>query len=306
MELANAKIAVTGATGFLGRYIVRSLIERGAHVIAVVRNPDRVPAFRARGVELRKADLSDVDALSAGFEGTDAVVSNAALLAFGSETKETLIEANVTGVQNVFNAMRRAGVSRAVHTSSASIYRPQKKHVYTEDDPIKDADDKSNRFTHYSVSKACGEREAWRLAEAHKIALTVMRPSGIYGAFDENGFTDMFYKLMAWPITIYPTHMRIPNVYAGDVAEAMCLALENEVSIGRIYNMASQPGERSYWDHYRAFVEAGGKGSKLLLPIPVPIRYDYAIDRAEQELGWRNRPLVDGFRDMLEFERSWG
>jgi nucleoside-diphosphate-sugar epimerase len=53
MTLRGARIAVTGATGFLGRYVVDALLARGAHVIGVVRNPDRVPcttpdASRAR------------------------------------------------------------------------------------------------------------------------------------------------------------------------------------------------------------------------------------------------------------------
>src|SRR5262245_11042771 len=67
MTLRGARIAVTGATGFLGRYIVDALLARGAHVIGVVRNPGRVPELAARGVELRKADLAERDRLAAGF-----------------------------------------------------------------------------------------------------------------------------------------------------------------------------------------------------------------------------------------------
>src|SRR5437899_4136385 len=94
MELKGRNIAVTGATGFLGRYIVDVLLKRGAHVIGVVRNPDRVPELQQRGVEFRKADLAERDRLTAGFAGVDAVVSNAALFAvgkmvsFGSRNRE--------------------------------------------------------------------------------------------------------------------------------------------------------------------------------------------------------------------------
>ncbi len=70
---------MTGATGFLGRYLVDALLARGAHVIGVVRNPDRVPELAARGVELRQADLAERDRLARGFAGAQAVVSNAAL-----------------------------------------------------------------------------------------------------------------------------------------------------------------------------------------------------------------------------------
>src|SRR5215813_3698241 len=79
MELRGSRIAVTGATGFLGRYIVDVLLKRGAHVIGVVRNPDRVLGLRERGVEFRTADLAQREQLIKGFADADAVVSNAAL-----------------------------------------------------------------------------------------------------------------------------------------------------------------------------------------------------------------------------------
>src|SRR5207244_3981880 len=63
MLLERKQVAVTGATGFLGRYIVDTLLHRGARVVGVVRNPDRVPELRERGVELRRADLAARDDL---------------------------------------------------------------------------------------------------------------------------------------------------------------------------------------------------------------------------------------------------
>src|ERR1700742_3356344 len=53
VKLDNARIALTGATGFLGGYLVETLLSRGAHVIAVVRNPAKAAALARRGVEVR-------------------------------------------------------------------------------------------------------------------------------------------------------------------------------------------------------------------------------------------------------------
>lgn len=304
MKLSNAKVAVTGATGFIGRYIVRALSERGAHVIAVVRNPDKAPWGAGSGVEVRKADLSDEDALAAGFAGADAVISNAALMQFTGSDPDELIRSNIEGVRNVFGAIARAGVERVVHNSSASVYRSKPGRRYTEDDPLRTEDDKRGRFTLYPISKAIGEREAWRLADEHGNQLTVMRPSGVFGAFDKGGFTHHFGMLVSWPIAPFPTHTYVPNSYAGDVAEAMCLALEKPASVGRVYNIASAPGERTFWDHYKAWKEAGGKTPSIVIPLPVPFRVEYSIERAERDLGWSNRPLVDGFSDMFAFERA--
>src|SRR6266851_3893008 len=128
MELKGRNIAVTGATGFLGRYIVDVLLQRGAHVIGVVRNPDRVPELAQRGVELRKADLIECDRLTQGFDGADAVVSNAALFSvrklatLNRRNWEEHHRTNIQGTHNVFDAIAAAHVKRVVHVSSVAVY----------------------------------------------------------------------------------------------------------------------------------------------------------------------------------------
>src|SRR5712691_6318889 len=117
MELRGATVAVTGATGFLGRYLVDVLLGRGAHVVGVVRNPDRVPELARRGVELRRADLAERERLAAGFAGATAVVSNAALFALGNSRWDDHHRANIEGLRNVLAAVVDAGVRRVVHVS---------------------------------------------------------------------------------------------------------------------------------------------------------------------------------------------
>ena len=117
MNLSGATVAVTGATGFLGRYVVDALLRRGTRVIGVVRNPERVPELAARGVEMRKADLGDMSQLSAGFRGADVVVSNAALFSVRNFNWDEHIRTNVEGTRNVFDAVAAAGVRPVVHVS---------------------------------------------------------------------------------------------------------------------------------------------------------------------------------------------
>src|SRR2546426_1532727 len=122
-DLRAAAVAVTGATGFLGRYVVDVLLARGAHVIGVVRNPGRVPELAARGVELRQADLAERDRLARGFAGVQAVVSNAALFSLRNRSWEDHHRANIQGTENVFGALADAAVKRGVHVSSVAVYR---------------------------------------------------------------------------------------------------------------------------------------------------------------------------------------
>lgn len=299
MNLRGTQIAVTGATGFLGRYIVDVLLARGAHVVGVVRNPGRVPELAAKGVELRKADLSERANLAAGFAGAAAVVSNAALFALGNQRWDDHERANVEGTRNVMGACKDAGVTRVVQVSSVAVYGLFARGVLHEDAPQLGPDTRRLPWNVYPTSKAVSEQEAWRLAKEYGIALTAVRPCTIYGAFDPN-FMPVFKRVSALPLSIKPVGMRMSYVYAGDVAEGIALALEQERSIGRAYNLTGD-GE-SWQDLTDAWKAVGGKTPALALPIPIPLTPRFDNARAKQELGWRPRSLVDGLRETLELE----
>ncbi len=300
VDLRGATVAVTGATGFIGRYIVRTLLDRGARVVGVVRNPDRVPELRAAGVELHRADLAQPDRLAAGFAGADAVVSNAALLALGPRRWEEYRRANVAGTENVFDAVRAAGVRRVVQISSVAVYRGHAQPRVREDHPqLAESDAAGWLANRYGISKALSEQLAWRLASEYGLALTTLRPCAVYGAFDPT-FSRLFVRLASLPVTVMPAAAHVPVVYAGDVAEAVALALERPIAIGRAYNVTGE--DLPLWDVYRAWGMAGGRTAWLTLPVPFPVRWVYDNTRAETELGWRNRPLVDGFRETIALE----
>ena len=116
--LKPQRIAVTGATGFLGSHIAQALCAHGATVRAVVRTPSKGAFLEAMGVELVKADLADSEGLKAAFTGCDAVISNAALAIRGRANWEAYYQANVQGTANVFEAIAAAGVPRAVQILS--------------------------------------------------------------------------------------------------------------------------------------------------------------------------------------------
>ena len=298
MELRGARVAVTGATGFLGRYLVDTLLERGARVVAVVRNPGRVPELGARGVELRPADLADPAALARGFAGADAVVSNAALFSLANRRWQDHERANIQGTENVFDAVRAAGVTRVVHVSSVAVYRGHRPPV-DEDAPQLDESTRRNATNAYSISKALSEQLAWRRAAADGLSLTTVRPCAIYGAFDPN-FTRVFRLLIGLPLTVMPAWFRLALVYAGDVAEAVARTLERPASVGRAYNVTGD--DRTMWDFADAWGAAGGTAARVMIPIPVPIARVYDNSRVRRELGWENRPFVEALRDTFARE----
>jgi polyketide synthase/oxidoreductase len=301
MDLRGANVAVTGATGFLGRYIVDALLARGAHVIGVVRNPGRVPELAVKGVELRRADLAERDKLAAGFAGVAAVVSNAALFSLTNRRWQDHERANVEGTRNVLAACADAGVRRVVHVSSVAVYGLFARGRIDEDTPQLDGTARRLPWSVYPISKAVSEQEAWRLARELGLELTTVRPCTIYGAFDPN-FMPVFRRVMSLPVSIAPLGMRMSYVYAGDVAEGIALALERDASIGRAYNLTGD-GER-WTDLADAWREAGGTTPWLALPVPVPFAPGFDSSRAKRELGWQPRTLVDGIRDTFRLERA--
>lgn len=106
-----ATIAVTGASGGLGRGVVRALLERGAaptDVVAVVRDPAKVTDLAAAGVQVRVADYDDPDALTAAFAGVDVLV-----FVSGSAPGH-----RITQHTNIVTAAAADGVERIVYTSA--------------------------------------------------------------------------------------------------------------------------------------------------------------------------------------------
>jgi nucleoside-diphosphate-sugar epimerase len=300
VEFAGATIAVTGATGFLGRYVVRVLAARGAAVVGVVRNPGRVPELAGVCHALRRADLADAEALARGFEGAAAVVSNAALLPVRNWRMADHERTNVRGTENVLRGAARAGVRRVVHVSSVSVYRGGGGPV---DESRPFATERGWLSHAYGVSKARAEARAWEVAAELGLALTTLRPCLIYGAFDSN-FMPFLRALLSPPVSVLPAGVRLPMVYAGDVAEAVALALERDVAIGRAYNVTDDPG--TLWSFCDAWRRAGGRTPRLVLPVPVPFRLRWDARRAETELGWRPRPVVEGLRETFALEAAAG
>jgi NAD(P)H dehydrogenase (quinone) len=103
-------LAVTGATGHLGRLVVEHLLDRGvapAEIVAAVRSPEKAADLAARGVRVRAADYTKPDTLAAAFAGVDRL-----LLVSSSE-----IGQRAAHHRNVVEAAKKAGVGFLAYTS---------------------------------------------------------------------------------------------------------------------------------------------------------------------------------------------
>ncbi len=102
-------IALTGATGQLGHYILQDLLNTvpASQIVAIVRNPAKAQALSQQGVVVRQADYSDEAALTAALQGVDKL-----LLISSSEVGQRAVQH-----RNVINAAKAAGVKFIAYTS---------------------------------------------------------------------------------------------------------------------------------------------------------------------------------------------
>jgi nucleoside-diphosphate-sugar epimerase len=112
---APSTVVVAGANGFVGSWTCQALLERGAHVRALVRRPGTAPA----GTEEHLGDFGDPDVAGTVVAGADAVVTT--VHPMGSD-RAVQHQVGVEGTSVLARAARDAGVSRLVHVSTAAVY----------------------------------------------------------------------------------------------------------------------------------------------------------------------------------------
>ena len=102
-------IAITGATGQLGHYVIESLMKTvpASQIVAIVRNPAKAQALAAQGITVRQADYGDEAALTSALQGVEKL-----LLISSSEVGQRAPQH-----RNVINAAKAAGVKFIAYTS---------------------------------------------------------------------------------------------------------------------------------------------------------------------------------------------
>lgn len=179
---------VTGGGGFLGRYIVEQLLERGDRVRVFSRGD--YPDLRAIGVEVVQGDIRDACAVADACRGIDCVFHVAAMAGVGVFPKK-FYEINEAGTRHVVAGCVRNHVGRLVLTSSPSVVFAGEDQCGI--DPSHPANLEwliANRC-HYSASKLLAEREvllgtAGQASSAEALATCALRPHLIWGPRDNH------------------------------------------------------------------------------------------------------------------------
>lgn len=172
-------ILITGATGLLGSYLAKLLLQKGEKVRAIRRKTSDLSLLgkHAGEIEWIEADVLDVLSLEEAMQGVQQVYHCAAVISFIPSEREYMLKVNIEGTANVMNAAMHCGIKRVMHVSSEAAfgYAPEGKII---DETYADPNIKKRPY--YYVSKHYGEREAWR-AYAEGLDVIIVCPSTLIG-----------------------------------------------------------------------------------------------------------------------------
>ena len=183
------RVLLTGGTRFLGRRVLRELIDAGLSVRCAVRPGSRTATMRDfighdrwLSTELMSADLSRDEDCRRLLDGCDIVYHAAAAL---SGCPSHLVMNTVVPTRTLLTAAADTAVSRVVLVSSFGVYGPQHLSNGSTLDESCPIDRQPHARDAYSYSKILQEQIARELAESRGVSLAVVRPGVIFG--DERG-----------------------------------------------------------------------------------------------------------------------
>jgi CDP-glucose 4,6-dehydratase len=312
-------VFVTGATGFVGAHIVRTLLERGARVVCLERDAIRTTAFDLfelrRRVTVVRGDLADFGLLERVLNEyeIEAVFHLAAQALVGVANRSPLstFETNVRGTYLLMEACRvTKTVARVVVASSDKAYGTHDALPYAEDYPL------LGLFP-YDASKVCTDVIARSYAHTYQLPVAVTRFANVYGPGDLNlsriipGAVVAALRGEAPVIRSDGTPVR-EFVYVDDVARGYLLLAEKiDEARGEAFNFGT--GEQvQMLDLARRVIRLAGREGRLEPRVLLARKIEGEIDaqylsaeKVEARFGWRAEVSLDeGLRRTIEWYRE--
>jgi nucleoside-diphosphate-sugar epimerase len=322
---------VTGATGFTGGHLARTLAADGVAVRALVRQrsyaSDAARELRDLGIETAAGDLTDHEAVERALEGCDVAYHIAATYREAGQPDSAYRATNVDGTRNVLEGAKRAGVRRVVHCSTGGVHGHIEHPPANEDAPFGPGDI-------YQETKLEAEQLARDFGREQGLEVSVVRPIGIYGPRDFR-FLKMFRGIARGRFPILGGGEVFYHLtFVSDLVQGFRLAADTPAAAGRTYiiggpeyttlnelaaRMARVLGVKPPWIRLPAwpFWLAGALCEAVCIPLRVePPLYRRRVDfytksrafdttRARTELGYEPRVSLDeGLRTTAEWYRE--
>ncbi len=229
---------ITGATGFLGPYLVRRLAADGSQCRCLVRGGSDTTKLEEYGAETVVGDITQPETLAGLADDVDCLLHMATLGHMNNftVTEKMFEQINAMGTINIMTEVLRAGVPKVVHCSSVAAMGICQDNPATEQSIC-------NPHHPYGRSKLRAEKEVLRLVEEQGLPATIVRFSMIYGPGDPRDILKLtrMAKKGLWP-TIGSRPKLTPLIHADDAVQGLLLAAEKGKS-GEIYLITNQQSE---------------------------------------------------------------
>ncbi|MFN8126946.1 MAG: NAD-dependent epimerase/dehydratase family protein [Candidatus Nanopelagicales bacterium] len=318
------KYAMTGATGFVGRALLRQLRADGHEVVALVRSPDRAGDLADAGVEIVAGDVSDIPAMVRAFSGTDGVFHVAGWYKVGNPDWREAWSVNVDGTRNALEAARQAEVPRVVYTSTCAINSDTD--GATVDETYRH---RGPHLTTYDETKSLAHDVAAEFAVARdRPEVVIVMPGGIYGPGDSSQVGQLLEQVATGHRALVSARLRMVEAHVDDIAAGHVLAMTRGRA-GEAYMLAGERTDLASMAEEMARITDGPRPIVMpgpLLPVAervlavagrvLPLPSDFSAEamrsarssylgtsaKARRELGWTYRSLYQGLRDTARSE----
>jgi dihydroflavonol-4-reductase len=314
------RVLITGAAGFIGGAVTRQLRARGSDVVALVRDPGRAGHLAELGVDVVANDLATAAAIEPALHGADALIHAAGSYRVGIPQREraAMWDANVGTTTRVLEAAAAAGTNRIVYVSTCNAFGDTHGQVVDESHRR----DLAEGFASWYDETKYRAHEVAENGIADGAPVVIVLPSQVYGPGDHSAFGEQLAAAYAGklPYRILDD-AGLGLVHVDDLAAGIVAALDRGeigrsyvlsgpvMTLGEAVALAARVGDREPprlripTGVLRALAPIGSligqPGLREIVSAGDGLTYWATAARAEQELGFRARPVEQGFRDTF-------
>ena len=280
------KLLVTGASGFLGQYVVAEALRNGHQVRAAIRaasNEKRLAWHNHGNVEFVRLDLRRKNGIAEALRGVDAVIHLAAAKEGDFYTR---FAGTVIATENLLDAMIEENIKRLIHISTFSVYdylRTSRDTTITEKTLVE-----SNPLERdeYAQTKLIQEQIVREFEQKNKAEVTIIRPGLVYGR------GNLWSTLLGGQLTNnlwlrIGGYATMPLTYVENCSEAIVIAAGESQAIGETINIVDDnlPTQRTYVKKLKKY--------KYALPKMIPM--NWTLMRSMAWTMWKyNKVVLNG------------
>lgn len=224
-------VLITGATGFIGRHLVRRLASEPVQLRALVRSTSDTTGLQEAGVELVEGDVTDWDRLCVALQGCQRVIHLANVYSMWEADPSVYRQVNVEGTRRVAQAAAEAGVELFLHVSSVVTFGRPDDVPFHERCPVG-----TQRFSEYAQTKYEADRVVEEFSVSHRLPVAILYPASVLGPGDVKSsgryIDDIVHRRL--PMAVFSEDV-MTWVHVRDVAEAIARLLFHENAPGARY-----------------------------------------------------------------------